>query len=133
MQEQHYGFGCTLADPIDEAVRKTTEALKSEGFGVLTTIDVQATVKAKLGVERKPYIILGACNPHLAHRALQAEPELGLLLPCNVIIYEDETGVSRVSIIDPKQMMGMVQNDELTAVAMEAEERLQRVADKLRG
>jgi uncharacterized protein (DUF302 family) len=133
MQEQHYGFGCTLAGPIDEAVRKTTEALKSEGFGVLTTIDVQATIKTKLGVDRKPYIILGACNPHLAHRALQAEPELGLLLPCNVIVYEDETGASRVSIIDPKQMMGMVQNDQLAAVAAEAEERLRRVAEKLNG
>jgi len=133
MQKQHYGFGCILADPIDEAVRKTTEALKAEGFGVLTTIDVQTTLKVKLGVERKPYIILGACNPNLAHRALQAEPELGLLLPCNVIVYEEDDGSSRISIIDPKQMMGMVQNDELAAVAKEAEERLRRVVDKLQG
>lgn len=133
MQKQHYGFGCILADPIDEAVRKTTEALKAEGFGVLTTIDVQTTLKVKLGVERKPYIILGACNPDLAHRALQAEPELGLLLPCNVIVYEEDDGSSRISIIDPKQMMGMVQNDELAAVAKEAEERLRRVVDKLQG
>jgi uncharacterized protein (DUF302 family) len=133
MQEEHYGFGCILAGPVDEAVRKTTEALKDEGFGVLTTIDVQATLKNKLGVERTPYIILGACNPNLAHRALQAEPELGLLLPCNVIVYEEEGGTSRISIIDPKQMMGMVQNDELTAVAEEAEERLRRVVDRLRG
>ena len=133
MQEGHYGFGCILAGPVDEAVRKTTEALKDEGVGVLTTIDVQATLKNKLGVERTPYIILGACNPSLAHRALQAEPELGLLLPCNVIVYAEEGGASRISIIDPKQMMGMVQNDELTAVAEEAEERLRRVVDRLRG
>lgn len=133
MQDQHYGFGCTLAMPIDEAVRITTEALKSEGFGVLTTIDVQSTLKAKLGIERKPYIILGACNPSLAHRALQAEPELGLLLPCNVIVYEDEPGASRVSIVDPKQMLGVVQNEDLAGVAAEAEERLRRVAEKLAG
>jgi uncharacterized protein (DUF302 family) len=133
MTQQHYGFGCTLPDQMDEAVRKTTEALKTEGFGVLTTIDVQATMKAKLGIDQSPYVIPGACNPHLAHRALQAEPELGLLLPCNVIVYADTNGKSRVSIVDPKQMMGIVQNEELTAVAEEAEARLRRVVDKLNG
>lgn len=133
MQDMHYGFGCTLNDPIEEAVNKTTEALKSEGFGVLTTIDVQATLRAKLGIERKPYIILGACNPNLAHRALHAEPEIGLLLPCNVIVYEDEPGISHVSIVDPLQMLGVVENDNLGTVATEAEERLRRVAQKLAG
>jgi uncharacterized protein (DUF302 family) len=133
MTQQHYGFGCTLPDPMDEAVRKTTEALKTEGFGVLTTIDVQATMKAKLGIDQPPYIILGACNPHLAHRALLAEPELGLLLPCNVIVYAEQDGTSRVSIVDPIQMMGMVHNEELTAVAAEAETRLRRVLDRLNG
>jgi uncharacterized protein (DUF302 family) len=131
MDQQHYGFGCTLADGMDEALRKTTEALKEEGFGILTTIDVQATLKNKLGVDQQPYMILGACNPHLAHRALQAEPELGLLLPCNVIVYAEADGRSRVSIVDPKQMLGVVQNDELSAVATEAEARLRRVVDKL--
>lgn len=131
MTRQHYGFGCTLPDSMDEAVRKTTEALKSEGFGVLTTIDVQATMKAKLGIDQAPYIILGACNPQLAHRALQAEPELGLLLPCNVIVYAEQDGTSRISIVDPKQMIGMVQNEDLNAVADEAESRLRRVVDKL--
>lgn len=133
MTNQHYGFGCTLPDSMDEAVRKTTEALKSEGFGVLTTIDVQATMKTKLGIDQAPYMILGACNPHLAHRALQAEPELGLLLPCNVIVYAENDGTSRVSVVDPKQMMGMIQNEELAAVAEEAETRLRRVVGKLAG
>ena len=131
MTQAHYGFGCTLPDAIDEAVRKTTEALKSEGFGVLTTIDVQATMKAKLNIDQPPYIILGACNPQLAHRALQAEPELGLLLPCNVIVYANPDGTSRVSIVDPKQMLGIVQNQDLASVADEAETRLRRVVDKL--
>ncbi len=130
---QHYGFGCSVAAPLDEAVRQTTEALKAEGFGILTTIDVQATMKNKLDIDYKPYIILGACNPQLAHRALQAEPELGLLLPCNVIVYDSGDGASRVSFVDPKQMMGMVQNEALAAVADEAETRLRRVAQKLAG
>ena len=133
MQDRHYGFGCTLNEPLEEAVTKTTEALKSEGFGVLTTIDVQATLEAKLGIERKPYIILGACNPNLAYRALQAEPEIGLLLPCNVIVYEDEPGISHVSIVDPLQMLGVVENEDLGEVATEAEARLRRVAEKLQG
>jgi uncharacterized protein (DUF302 family) len=131
MTQQHYGFGCTLPDAMDEAVRKTTEALKSEGFGVLTTIDVQATMKAKLGIDQPPYTILGACNPSLAHRALEVEPELGLLLPCNVIVYARPDGTSHVSIVDPKQMLGMVQNEALTAVAEEADARLRRVVEKL--
>jgi uncharacterized protein (DUF302 family) len=114
-------------------VRKTTEALKTEGFGVLTTIDVQATMKPKLGIDQPPYIILGACNPHLAHRGLQAEPELGLLLPCNVIVYADADGTSCVSIVNPKQMLGVTQNEELTAIAEEAEVRLRRVVDILSG
>jgi uncharacterized protein (DUF302 family) len=131
MTQAHYGFGCTLPLAMDEAVRKTTEALKAEGFGILTTIDVQATMKAKLNLDQPPYVILGACNPQLAHRGLQAEPELGLLLPCNVIVYAEPDGTSRVSIVDPKQMMGMVQNTELAAVAEEAATRLRRVVAAL--
>jgi uncharacterized protein (DUF302 family) len=126
-----YGFGCTIPAELDEAVRRTTEALKQEGFGVLTTIDVQATLKTKIGADFKPYVILGACNPNLAYRALQAEEELGLLLPCNVIVYANGDGTSRVSIVDPHQMMGFVQNPALVAVADEAATRLARVAEHL--
>ena len=133
MEAQAYGFGCDLGVGMEEALRKTTDALKQEGFGVLTTIDVQATMKAKLGVEVKPYLILGACNPNLAYRALQAEPELGLLLPCNVIVYDKGDGTSRVSVIDPYQMMGFVQNPALDAIADEAASRLHRVVESLQG
>lgn len=132
METPAYGFGCDLNAGMEEALRRTTEALKQEGFGVLTTIDVKATMKAKLGIDRQPYVILGACNPNLANRGLEAEPELGLLLPCNVIVYDKGDGTSRVSIIDPHQMMGFVQNPALNAVADEAAERLHRVVDSLR-
>ena len=86
---EHYGFGCRVAAPMNETIERTTAALKEQGFGVLTTIDVQQTLKNKIGVDFQPYVILGACNPNLAHRALQAEKELGLLLPCNVIVYDN--------------------------------------------
>lgn len=129
--ESQYGFGTTLKMPVDEAVTRTTEALKSEGFGVLTTIDVRQTLRDKLGVAFEPYVILGACNPQLAYRALQAEHELGLLLPCNVIVHEHD-GASAVSVIDPAQMLGVVgDNPELRAVAAEAEARLRRVVAAL--
>jgi uncharacterized protein (DUF302 family) len=126
-----YGFGCTIPVELNEAIRRTTEALKQEGFGVLTTIDVTATLKTKIGMDFKPYVILGACNPNLAYRALQAEEELGLLLPCNVIIYASGNGASRVSIVDPHQMMGFVQNPALEEIAAEAGSRLQRVVERL--
>ena len=128
-----YGFGTTLAVPFDEAIERTTEALKAEGFGVLTTIDVRQTLKEKLDIDFAPYLILGACNPHLAHRALLAERELGLLLPCNVIVHE-HAGMSVVSVVDPAQMLGVVgDNPELRAVAAEAGERLRRVVAALGG
>ena len=127
-----YGFGCIVDAGIQEAIQRTTDALKQEGFGVLTTIDVQATLKAKIGADYKPYVILGACNPNLAFRALQAEEELGLLLPCNVIVYDNGDGTSRVSIIDPFQMIGFVQNAQLEAIAAEANSRLERVVEHLR-
>ena len=128
-----YGFGTTLAVPFDEAIERTTEALKAEGFGVLTTIDVRQTLKEKLDIDFEPYVILGACNPQLAHRGLQAEHELGLLLPCNVIVHE-HAGMSVVSVVDPAQMLGVVgDNPELRAVAAEAGERLRRVVATLGG
>jgi uncharacterized protein (DUF302 family) len=126
-----YGFGTELDVPFDEAVERTKEALKTEGFGVLTAIDVRQTMREKLGVEFEHYVILGACNPTLAHRALTAEHELGLLLPCNVIVH-DHDGKTAVSIVDPVQMLGFVgDNPALSAVADEAAMRLRRVVAAL--
>ncbi len=128
---EHYGFGCRVAAPMQETIERTTAALKEQGFGVLTTIDVQQTLKNKIGVDFQPYVILGACNPNLAHRALQAEKELGLLLPCNVIVYDNGDATSTVSIVDPAQMMSVVENPELTVVAAESRARLLRVVETL--
>jgi uncharacterized protein (DUF302 family) len=125
-----YGFGTTLAAPFEEAIERTRAALKEEGFGVLSEIDVQATLKAKIGVDFERYTILGACNPHLAHRALQAEHDLGLLLPCNVIVHARDGG-SAVSIVDPDAMLGVVDNPALQEIAREAKVRLERVVAKL--
>jgi uncharacterized protein (DUF302 family) len=130
-----YGFGTTLDLPFDETLTRTTEALKAEGFGVLTTIDVQATMKAKLNADFERYIILGACNPPLAHRALTAEHNVGLLLPCNVIVHEahegGKAGRTRVEIADPLAMLGIIQNPVLQEVATEARARLERVIGAL--
>jgi uncharacterized protein (DUF302 family) len=125
-----YGFGVTVALDYDAAVQRTTELLKEEGFGILTRIDVQQTLREKLGVEFRRYVILGACNPPLAHRAFEAELNIGLLLPCNVAVYEDETG-SVVTFMDPAAAMGFVGNDALAPIAAEARARLLRVQDKL--
>lgn len=130
-----YGFGTTLDVPFDQAITRVTEALKSEGFGVLTTIDVRATMKAKLDVDFQPYTILGACNPPLAHRALGIEPEVGLLLPCNVVVRQEQgtpqnqqsAARTRVEIADPVAMLGIVQNPAMQEIAQEARGRLQRV------
>jgi uncharacterized protein (DUF302 family) len=127
---QSYGFDTTLALPFDVALERTKAALKAEGFGVLTEIDVQETLKQKIDVEFERYLILGACNPHLAYRALQAERDLGLLLPCNVIVH-DHDGGTKVSIVDPAAMLGIVENPALAVVADEARERLQRVVAAL--
>ena len=121
-----YGFGTTLEVSYEEAIPLVKEALKAEGFGVLTEIDVKQTLKDKLGVEMAPYLIFGACNPPLAHRALTAEPEIGLLLPCNVVL-RTEGERTRVEIADPVAMLGIVGNPTLDAVAAEARQRLQRV------
>jgi uncharacterized protein (DUF302 family) len=127
-----YGFGTTLSVPYEEAIPRVKEALKSEGFGVLTEIDVRTTMREKLGAEMEPYIILGACNPPLAHRALEQDTDIGLLLPCNVVVRAVGKG-SRVEVADPQAMLGIVGNQELNAVADEAKERLQRVVASLSG
>ena len=123
-----YGMRTHLNVPYEMAIEQVTAALKVEGFGVLTTIDVKATLKQKLDVDFRRYVILGACNPPLAHRALSTELEIGLLLPCNVIVYEDEDGAgSVVSIVDPHAMLGTGINPALAPVADEAAARLRRV------
>jgi uncharacterized protein (DUF302 family) len=127
-----YGFHIQLQDNYDVALTRVTAALKEEGFGVLTEIDVQSTLKKKIDVDFRRYKILGACNPPLAHRALTADHNIGLLLPCNVIVYENDGGGSTVSIVDPLAMLAMGgENDALAAVADDARARLQRVASSL--
>jgi len=121
----------TLIATMEEALGKVTEALKAEGFAILTSIDVRATMQAKLGEDYPPYLILGACNPKLALRALRAAPEVGLLLPCNVTLAQVEPDRVRVSMISPLSLLGLVSDQELQAVAEEATERLQRSAKAL--
>ncbi len=127
-----YGMRTHLDLPYEAALDKVTAALKAEGFGVLTQIDVQDTLKQKLDVDFRRYIILGACNPPLAHRAFTTELEIGLLLPCNVIVYEDERGAGTVvSIINPIMLLGIGINPTLASVGEEAAVRLRRVLDAL--
>ncbi|HUG16153.1 MAG TPA: DUF302 domain-containing protein [Thermomicrobiales bacterium] len=131
-QKFQYGIGIIVSDSYETAVDRTKAALKAEGFGVLTEIDVRATLKEKLDVDVPPYIILGACNPALAHRALQAEREIGLLLPCNVIVYEAGDGQTGISVMDPDAALGIVDSEDIRPVAREARERLVRVIESLR-
>jgi uncharacterized protein (DUF302 family) len=114
-----------------QAIARVTDALKTEGFGVLTTIDVRDTLKQKLNVEFRPYTILGACNPPLAHRALCAAPEVGLLLPCNVTVSEVEPGISEVALVDPLALLGVIGTPDLQPIAEDARARLDRVAARL--
>ena len=135
---QNIGTGCTYGferhlaqETFDEAIEKVTAALKQEGFGVLTQIDVKETLKKKLDVDFRRYIILGACNPSLAHRALSAEPQIGLLLPCNVVVQEASEGGITVSIADPRAMFSLVNNPHLAPVVDDADRRLRRVIASL--
>jgi uncharacterized protein (DUF302 family) len=124
------GLTMKLHTDFDTALQKVTDALKAEGFGVLTEIDVKATLKKKLDVDFRPYKILGACNPPLAYRALTAAPEAGLLLPCNVTVAQVDDGIE-VGIIDPLGMLGLITHPDLEPVADEARQRLDRVAKAL--
>jgi uncharacterized protein (DUF302 family) len=121
-----YGFSKTTPLPYEQAIEKVTDELKKEGFGVLTTIDVKETLKKKLDVDFTKYVILGACNPPFAHKALTAEEEIGLLLPCNVAVYEKENATV-VSIFDPMVMMAIVENSAMKPIAEEVRARLERV------
>lgn len=121
-----YGFSKTVDMPYEQVIEKVTAELKKEGFGVLTSIDVKDTLKQKINVDFKKYAILGACNPPIAHRALQEEEDLGLLLPCNVVVYEKENK-TRVSIFDPMVMTWIMENDNMKPIATEVQEKLQRV------
>jgi uncharacterized protein (DUF302 family) len=126
-----YYYSKTLDLSFEDAIEKTTEALKEEGFGVLTEIDIKATLKKKLDVDFKKYQILGACNPPLAHKALSAEDHIGLMLPCNVIVQEHENGAVEVSAVDPIASMQAVENDELGEIAEEVHNLLKKVIKNL--
>ena len=127
-----YGFNITLTDSFDNCIKRVTEALKTEGFGVLTDIDVQATMKAKLGIDGKPYRILGACNPPLAHQAITADPDIGLLLPCNVVVREDVEGKIIVGFMDPIAVLKLTDNPNIGELAKDVRARLERVAAQLK-
>jgi len=129
-QPSRYGFSKTLNLPYDQAIEKTRTALQQEGFGVLTEIDLKEKLKEKLGVDFRRYIILGTCNPPLAYQTLQQEIDIGLLLPCNVIVYEQEDGAV-VSAVDAGKMLSVVDNPNLEATARTVSEKLRRVIDSL--
>lgn len=128
-----YGLHVSLQGDFDQIVDRTIEELGKEGFGVLTDIDVKATLKKKIDVDRRPYRILGACNPPLANQAINTEPDIGLLLPCNVVVREEEDGSITVALIDPEVMLSVVPRDDMHELAHEVKARLSRVKDALAG
>ena len=126
-----YSFRISVTCSLEEAVARVTEALATEGFGVLTEIDVQATLKKKLDLDTRPYRILGACNPHLAHQAIEAEPDVGLLLPCNVVVREEPDASVTVAFMDPTVVLGVTGREDLAPLGADAKARLERVRDAL--
>ncbi len=126
-----YGFNVTIDATMEEAEEKVRAALAEEGFGVLTEIDVQKVMKAKLDIDRSGYKILGACNPDLAHQAIEAEPDIGLLLPCNVLLREEDNGKVNVGFMDPVAVLGMVDNPQIAEVAPIVQGKMKKVAASL--
>lgn len=131
MQNINYGFSKTVDLPYEKAIEKATAGLKEEGFGILTEIDVKATLKEKLDIDFKPYKILGACNPPFAHKALEAEEQIGLMLPCNVIVYVNDEGKTTVSAVDPVASMQAIDNPGLGEVAAAVRQKLKSVIERL--
>ena len=126
-----YGFSIKLDGSFDDVLQRVTEALKEQGFGVLTEIDVSATMKAKLDADMPPYRILGACNPPLAHKAITTDPDIGLLLPCNVVVRQEDDGKITVAFMDPAAVLGLVDRDEISVLGAEVRGRLEKVRDQL--
>jgi len=127
----NFGFGKTVELAFDDAIQRVTEELAKEGFGILTVIDVQATLKEKLGKDMRGYRILGACNPVLAHQAITAVPEIGLLLPCNVLLREDEKEQVHVEFMDPSAVLGLVNNPQIEPLAIQVRQKLENVLNRL--
>jgi len=131
MQFHNYGFGKIVNMSVEQAEARVTETLKSKGFGILTRIDVAATLKQKLGTDMPPYVILGACNPPLAHQVISVEPEVGLLLPCNVIVYQDANQQVRISAMDPEPVMSMIDNAQIVPIARQVRSLLQEALEEV--
>ena len=127
-----YGFSVSVSGSFDDAISRVTEELSKEGFGLLTEINVQATLKKKLDIDKRPYTILGACNPALANQAIDAEPDIGLLLPCNVLVREEEDASITVSFMDPAAVLTLVDKDGIAELAGQVKEKLERVRDALK-